>query len=35
MSFKDLSIKNEYRSFNDNIVKDFYIPVLGEAILYQ
>ena len=29
------SIKNEYRSFNDNIVKDFYIPVLGEAILYQ
>lgn len=27
--------KNEYRSFNDNIVKDFYIPVLGEAILYQ
>lgn len=30
-----IDIKNEYRSFNDNIVKDFYIPVLGEAILYQ
>ena len=35
MSFKDLYIKKEYRSFNDDIVKDFYTPVLTEAVLYQ
>ena len=35
MSFKDLHIKNEYRSFTDDIVRDFYTPVLSEAVLYQ
>ena len=35
MSLKDCSLKNEYRSFRDNIVSDFYVPVLKEAILYQ
>ena len=35
MSFKDLHIKNEYRSFTDDIVRDFYTPVLREAVLYQ
>lgn len=35
MGFKDISIKNEYRSLIDDVVKDFYIPLLQEAILYQ
>lgn len=35
MGFKDISIKNEYRSLIDDVVKDFYIPLLGEAVLYQ
>lgn len=35
MSFKDLKIKKEYRSLLDNIVKDFYCPVLGQSVLYK
>ncbi len=35
LSFKDLSIKNEYRSFQDNIVLDFYIPSLQYAVKYD
>lgn len=35
MGFKNISIKNEYRSLIDDVVKDFYIPLLREAILYQ
>lgn len=35
MSFKDLELKPEYRSKLSNVVKDFYIPVLKEAVLYQ
>lgn len=35
MGFKDIPIKNEYRSLIDDVVKDFYIPLLGEAVLYQ
>lgn len=35
MSLKDLEIKKEYRSFIDDVVIDFYIPLLQEAILYQ
>ena len=35
MSFQDLEIKKEYRSLIDNIVKDFYYPVLGQAIKYK
>ena len=35
MSFKDIPIKKEYRSLIDNIVKDFYCPVLRESILYK
>lgn len=35
MSFKDLTIKKEYRSLLDNIVKDFYCPVLGQSVLYK
>lgn len=35
MGFKDISIKNEYRSLIDDVVKDFYIPLLEKAVLYQ
>lgn len=35
MSFQDLNLKKEYRSLIDNIVKDFYYPVLGQAIVYK
>ena len=35
MSLKDISIKQEYRSLSDDIVNDFYIPLLQEATLYQ
>lgn len=35
MSFKDFTLKNEYRSFEDNMISDFYIPVLSEAIRYD
>ena len=35
MSFKDLTLKKEYRSLIDNIVKDFYCPVLGQSVLYK
>ena len=35
MSFKDLEIKKEYRSLIDNIIKDFYCPVLEQSVLYK
>lgn len=37
MSLKDhdLELKSEYRSLIDNVVQEFYIPLLGEAVLYQ
>lgn len=35
MSFKELNIKNEYRSLIDNVIKEFYIPLLGQATLYK
>jgi len=35
MSLRDIEIKSEYRSFRDNIVIDFYIPLLREAIIYK
>ena len=35
MSLADIHIKNKYRSLLDNVVTDFYIPVLQESILYQ
>ena len=35
MSLKDVEIKAEYRSLIDNVVQDFYIPLLKEAKLYQ
>jgi len=35
MGLKNVSIKNEYRTFIDDVAKDFYIPLLREAVLYQ
>lgn len=35
MNFQDLEIKKEYRSLLDNIARDFYLPLLSKATLYQ
>ena len=35
MGFAGIEIKQEYRSRLDNVIKDFYIPVLKEAVLYK
>lgn len=35
MTFKDLDIKPDYRSFHDDIVNEFYIPVLKKAVKYD
>ena len=35
MSLTDINIKQEYRSLSDDIINDFYIPLLSEATLYQ
>lgn len=35
MSLKESFIKSEYRSLIDNVVQDFYIPLLKEAVIYQ
>lgn len=35
MSFTDLDLKMTYRSSNDDIVKDFMIPVLKESVIYK
>lgn len=35
MSFLDVDIKTEYRSLIDDMVKDFYTPLLNEATIYK
>lgn len=35
MSFKDLHIKPCYESGIDDIIEDYYVPVLGSAIRYD
>lgn len=35
MSFINLTLKNEYRSFENDIVKEFYIPVLQNSVKYD
>lgn len=35
MSFKELDIKKEYRSLLDSVAKDFYIPLLIQAVKYK
>lgn len=35
MSFRDLTILKHYTTYKNNIVKEFYTPVLKQAVLYQ
>lgn len=35
MGFEQLTLEPEYRSFEDDIIKDFYIPVLNKSIHYK
>ena len=35
MSFADIEIKKSYKTNSSNIVQDFYLPVLSEAVLYK
>ena len=35
MSLQEVSIKNEYRSLIDNVVQEFYIPLLERATVYK
>lgn len=35
MSLKDVDIKIEYRTMVDNMAKDFYIPLLNQAVDYK
>ena len=35
MGFLNIDIKSEYRSRLDNVIKDFYVTVLKQAVLYK
>lgn len=35
MSLKDIELKSEYRSLSDDMVRDFYIPLLSRAVSYK
>ena len=35
MSLRDITIKTEYRSLLDNVARDFYFPLLSEAVSYK
>ena len=35
MSFKNHDVKKEYRSLTDNVVQNFYIPLLNESVYYK
>lgn len=35
MSFLDLELKPEYRSRLDNVIRDFYVPVLKQSVTYK
>lgn len=35
MSFRDIELKPEYRSRLDNVIRDFYNPVLKQAVSYK
>ena len=35
MSFKELSLLKHYKTYKNDIIKEFYTPVLKEAVLYQ
>lgn len=35
MSFRDVPLLRYYKTYKNNVVKEFYTPVLKEAVLYQ
>ncbi len=35
MAFTELNLLKHYKTYKNNIVKEFYIPVLQQAVLYQ
>ena len=35
MGFQNIDIKSDYRSRLDNVIKDFYVPVLKQSVLYK
>mgnify|MGYP004452621297 CR=1 FL=1 len=35
MSFKELSLRKHYKTYKNDIIKEFYTPVLKQAVLYQ
>ncbi len=35
MSFKELNLLKHYKTYKNDIIKEFYTPVLKEAVLYQ
>lgn len=35
MSFKDIPLLRYYKTYKNNVVKEFYTPVLKQAVLYQ
>ncbi len=35
MNFQDFDIKREYRNQEKDIVRDFYLPLMSESVLYQ
>lgn len=35
MSFRDIELKPEYRSKTDDVIRDFYIPVLKQSVIYK
>lgn len=35
VSFKELDLLKHYKTYKNNIVKEFYVPVLQQAVLYQ
>ncbi len=35
MSFRDLQLQKSYKTYKNDIVRDFYTPILKQAVLYQ
>lgn len=35
MSFRDIPLLRYYKTYKNNVVREFYTPVLNEAVLYQ
>jgi hypothetical protein len=35
MALNNLDIKKEYRNLQCDVIKDFYIPILKEAVIYK